>query len=97
MKGIKTLAKKLEVHQQPSGTKIISDRFSLSPIQHMFFNNVLISGDSTEKQFYNQSYLFDFNRKISKNRIENCLYELISHHDSLRLRFEKDDYEVSIA
>ena len=90
MQSIKMLAKKLEVHNQPTLNKTTSDKFGLSPIQHFFFYDVLVSGGVDEKHFYNQSYLFDLNNKYTQSFIEDCLYDLICHHDSLRLKFEKE-------
>lgn len=84
------LAKKLEKHDQPSITKIISEKFGLSPIQHFFFNDVLISGEEDDKHFYNQSYLLDLGEKFTVSFVRECLYDLISHHDSLRIKFEKE-------
>lgn len=90
MQSIKALAKKLEKHEQPAITEIVSEKFGLSPIQHFFFNDILISGEECDKHFYNQSYLFDLGEKYSVSFIEDCLYDFICHHDSLRIKFEKE-------
>ena len=90
MQSIKTLAKKLEKHEQPAITKIVSEKFGLSPIQHFFFKDILISGEEGKKHFYNQSFLLDLGEKYSVTFIEYCLYDFICHHDSLRIKFEKE-------
>ncbi len=91
MQSIKDIAGKIELIEQHAISKITSQRFNLSPIQNFFFNEILLIGDDEAKHFYNQSYLFDLNQKYSKNFIEDCLYDLICHHDTLRLKFEKLD------
>jgi amino acid adenylation domain-containing protein/non-ribosomal peptide synthase protein (TIGR01720 family) len=90
MQSIKALAKKLEKHDQPTITQLISGKFGLSPIQHFFFNDVLISGEEDQKHFYNQSYLLDLGEKFTSSFVHECLYDLISHHDSLRIKFERE-------
>jgi amino acid adenylation domain-containing protein/non-ribosomal peptide synthase protein (TIGR01720 family) len=91
MLSIKSLAKKLEVHNQVEISKITPNKFNISPVQHFFLNNILVDGDFKDKHFFNQSYLFDLNDKYSLKFIEDSIFDLICHHDSLRLKFINEE------
>ena len=90
MQSMKVLATKMEFSKQHSFSKITTDKFSLSPIQYFFFEDILLKGNEESKHFYNQTYVFDLSEKIAKSFIEDCLYDLICYHDTLRIKFEKE-------
>ena len=90
MQSMKALASKMEFSTQHTFSKITTDKFSLSPIQYFFFEDILLKGNEESKHFYNQTYVFDLSEKMTKSFIEDCLYDLICHHDTLRIKFEKE-------
>ncbi|UZO79163.1 amino acid adenylation domain-containing protein [Aquimarina sp. ERC-38] len=59
----------------------LEGEFSLTPIQHLFFNQ---QGGSNH---YNQSMLLEVDRKISFDVMKKVVAILINKHDSLRLSF----------
>lgn len=59
-----------------------TDRFSLSPIQHWFFEQNL-----AEPNYFNQSIVLKTYTKIKVDLLEHAFMFLMKKHDALRLRF----------
>jgi amino acid adenylation domain-containing protein/non-ribosomal peptide synthase protein (TIGR01720 family) len=58
---------------------------SMTPIQHWFFES-----KSEDPHHYNQSLLLDLPLGLDAGLVEPAIDCLVSHHDSLRLRFQRD-------
>ncbi|MDY7229483.1 non-ribosomal peptide synthase/polyketide synthase [Hyalangium rubrum] len=56
----------------------------LTPIQHWFFE-----GELPQLHHYNQTLLLGLRQPLSPTVLEGALRALVTHHDALRLRFEK--------
>ena len=68
---------------------VLSGDLLLHPIQKRFFEM-----DYHNVNHYNQSVLLTISKDISKERLESNITQLAEIHDSLRLRFERDDNNV---
>ena len=58
----------------------------LTPIQHWFFERPLANRDH-----WNQAYLLAIPETLPAQRLQTALAAVVSHHDSLRLRFRQQD------
>jgi amino acid adenylation domain-containing protein/non-ribosomal peptide synthase protein (TIGR01720 family) len=72
------------INQEPVEGEVI-----LSPIQRAFLENAFAKGSDQEKQLFHQSFMFCFPGGISTTEAKVIVEKLMSHHDALRLRFEK--------
>jgi amino acid adenylation domain-containing protein/non-ribosomal peptide synthase protein (TIGR01720 family) len=70
----------LQPDQAPS-----TGRVALTPVQKWFFEQ-----DLPDPHHYNQSILFRVPRSLEAGKIAAVLRHLLSHHDALRLRFQRD-------
>jgi amino acid adenylation domain-containing protein/non-ribosomal peptide synthase protein (TIGR01720 family) len=58
----------------------------LTPIQRWFFGQ-----EPADPHHFNQSIIFSVRRSLDVPRLEQALGHLTAHHDSLRLRFRRDE------
>ncbi|MBD2040609.1 non-ribosomal peptide synthetase [Microcoleus sp. FACHB-672] len=65
-----------------SQQELITGKFSLTPIQHWFFEQNL-----SDSHHWNQSILLKTKQPLNLKRVEEVVRQLLRHHDALRLRF----------
>lgn len=63
---------------------VVTGSVPLSPIQEWFFENVV-----ADQHHWNQAVLLATRHDLKPNLLETAVNHLVSHHDALRLRFEK--------
>ncbi|PMZ48757.1 hypothetical protein C1X25_31770, partial [Pseudomonas sp. GW247-3R2A] len=63
---------------------LLSGESPLTPIQHWFFDT-----DIPERQHWNQSLLLVPREALNVEALDRALEQLLTHHDSLRLRYEQ--------
>ncbi|MEL6166853.1 MAG: condensation domain-containing protein, partial [Cyanobacteria bacterium J06628_3] len=66
---------------------LITGEVPLTPIQHWFFEEI------SEVDYYNQSVLLEVVPNLKPELLEQVWQKLLIHHDSLRLRYVKDDLQ----
>ncbi len=69
---------------------ILKGKFDLLPIQKWFLN----SDNFQYKNYFNQSFMIKI-PKLNINKLKLSIKKLIEQHDSLRLKFKKDSYNLS--
>lgn len=62
---------------------LVYGEIGLNPIQHWFFEHKF-----TNLNFYNQSILLKFEKKLTKEIVEKVIKTIIERHDGLRLNFD---------
>ncbi|MDP9340427.1 MAG: amino acid adenylation domain-containing protein [Acidobacteriota bacterium] len=78
----------MEVEQAaggPGAGETIAGDVPLTPIEHWFFEQNL-----ADAHHFNQAFLFAVTEKLDRAMLEGALRELSRHHDTLRLRCERD-------
>jgi acyl carrier protein len=60
--------------------------YPLTPIQHWFFEQ-----DLADLHQFNQSFMVDLRSTVDPHRLRGAVYEVLSRHEALRLRFVKRD------
>ena len=89
---LSSMAKDLQMlHVADESEESYKGPFNLSPIQSMFLRNVFINGELADKNFYNQSRIIRFGKRLEAGKLKEVLLKLISHHDALRLNFKLDN------
>ncbi|MCL2050931.1 MAG: amino acid adenylation domain-containing protein [Lachnospiraceae bacterium] len=90
-KTINELSTKVKAGVQTKDQEPISGESTLSPIQKWFFNNGIPNFNH-----WNQAFLLYAPNRISTNIIESIFYEIIQHHDILRMRITLDKKKMII-
>ncbi|WP_027388228.1 non-ribosomal peptide synthetase [Chryseobacterium gregarium] len=74
---------------------IVSGNVNLTPIQRYFFE----SEEIVNKNHYNQSIVLKSTERLSGSILENCIKQLVIHHDALRMIYtnEKNEWRQSNA
>jgi amino acid adenylation domain-containing protein/non-ribosomal peptide synthase protein (TIGR01720 family) len=67
-------------------TERVAGTVPLTPIQKWFFEHVTV-----DRSHFNQSVLLRVSADADPALLENAVREVVSHHDTLRLRFARDD------
>jgi amino acid adenylation domain-containing protein/non-ribosomal peptide synthase protein (TIGR01720 family) len=67
---------------------VVTGTLPLTPIQHWFFEQELL-----EPHHWNQSVLLEVRQAIDPSLLKQAIQHLLTHHDSLRLRFEHHSSE----
>nr|QEO74617.1 condensation domain-containing protein [uncultured bacterium] len=65
---------------------LVTGAAPLTPIQHWFFEQEL-----SEPHHYNQSLLLEMRQAVDPVLLSEAVRHLVSHHDALRLRFERSE------
>ena len=81
---IAKLASVVPTKSQPSDAEPMSGWVQLTPIQHWFFEQEL-----ERRHHWNQAFLFEVSHDIDLAILEQSLRLVVTHHDSLSLRFRK--------
>jgi non-ribosomal peptide synthase protein (TIGR01720 family) len=67
---------------------IVTGDVPLTPIQHDFFGQ-----DLADPHHFNQAVLLETREPLDPSRLDAVLHHLVTHHDSLRMRFTRDGLE----
>ncbi|RDL30479.1 uncharacterized protein BP5553_10357 [Venustampulla echinocandica] len=66
--------------------------FQLSPVQQLYFNDVVPRDGSTKKGVhYNQNVLARFTRHVNAADVAQAITTIVKHHSMLRASFKKDN------
>ena len=74
------VAEKVEAEQG-----LVVGSVPLTPIQHWFFDQNLSDGNH-----FNQSVFFKLHEPVDARCLRSAVKQVLSHHDALRIRFERD-------
>ncbi|XQQ06567.1 MAG: condensation domain-containing protein [Leptolyngbya sp. IPPAS B-1204] len=67
--------------------QILTGTVPLTPIQHWFFEQ-----NFAEMHHWNQAVLLEVRQPVGREWLEQALQQLLNHHDSLRLRFQRTEF-----
>jgi amino acid adenylation domain-containing protein/non-ribosomal peptide synthase protein (TIGR01720 family) len=67
---------------------VVKGPMPLTPIQHWFFEQNLL-----ESHHWNQAFLLKAPHTLDASLLEEAIYQLLLHHDALRLRFTLENSE----
>ncbi|MDR6651068.1 amino acid adenylation domain-containing protein, partial [Chitinophaga ginsengisegetis] len=85
---LEDLARKVQfLNQETVGVQtVVKGPVGLMPVQRWF-----LAGNYAHKHHYNQSVLLSSRVAVNRAHLEQCLTELVAHHDALRMVYRKED------
>ncbi|WP_418124438.1 amino acid adenylation domain-containing protein [Chryseobacterium sp. PTM-20240506] len=66
---------------------VVSGEISLTPIQRSFFEDEKI----VNKNHFNQSVVLKSTERLSGSILENCIEQLVNHHDAMRMMYTNEE------